>query len=140
MFVSPDLFSQPPAVVVHLVVAAGALVLGPWALWLRKGSRAHRTVGYVWVTLMAAAAVTSLFIRDFRLPNLHGYTALHLLTVATFVGIGLGIWHISQRRVARHRRAMQVTYGALLVAGAFAFLPDRTLGGLLRTQILPLFG
>jgi len=35
---------------------------------------------------------------------------------------------------------MQVTYGALLVAGAFAFLPDRTLGGLLRTQILPLFG
>jgi len=137
MYMGPSLFSQPPAVVVHLVVAVGALVLGPWALWLRKGSRGHRAVGYAWVALMATAAVSSVFIRDYRIPNLHGYTAIHALTVATFVGIGLGIWHISHRRVARHRRAMQITYGALLLAGAFAFLPGRYLGGLLREQILP---
>ena len=138
MFVGPSLSSQPPAVIVHLVVATGALVLGPVALWLRKGSRSHRAAGYAWITLMAAAALSSVFIRDFRLPNLLGYTAIHTLTVATFVGIGLGIWHISRRNVARHRRVMQLTYGAAVLAGAFAFLPERYLGGLVRHHTLPL--
>jgi len=140
MYLGPNLLDQPPAVVLHLVVAVGALVLGPIALWLRKGSRGHRAVGYTWVALMAAAALTSVFIRDFRLPNLGGYTPVHLLTIATFVGIGLGIWHVSRRRIARHRRVMQITYGAVVLAGAFAFLPDRYLGGLVREQVLPLLG
>jgi uncharacterized membrane protein len=138
MYIDSSLSSQPPAVIVHLVVATGALVLGPVALWLRKGSRSHRGMGYAWITLMAAAALSSVFIRDFRLPNLFGYTAIHSLTVATFVGIGLGIWHISRRNVARHRLVMQITYGAAVVAGAFAFLPDRYLGGLVRHHVLPL--
>lgn len=130
MFVSPDLSSQPPAVIVPLAVATGALVLGPVALWLRKTSRWHRGVGCGWVTLMTAAALSSVFIRDFRLPNLFGFTAIHLLTVATFVGLGLGLWHISRRNIPRHRRVMQITYGAAVVAGAFALPPERYLGGL----------
>ncbi len=138
MYTTPELSSQPPAVIVHLVVAVGALVMGPIALWLRKGSRWHRAVGYGWITLMAAAAVSSIFIRDFRLPNLFGYTAIHALTIATFFGIGLGIWHISRRNVARHRRVMQLTYGAALLAGAFALLPDRYLGGLVWSHTLGL--
>lgn len=131
MFDSPHLSAQSPAVIVHLVFAVAALLLGPLALWLRKGSRAHRASGYAWVTLMAGAALTSAFIRDFQLPNLHGYTAIHSLTIATVVGIGLGIWHVAHRDVARHRRAMQLTYGSALLAGAFAFLPQRYLGSLL---------
>lgn len=138
MFIAPDLSSQPPAVIVHLVVATGALVLGPLALWLRKGSRWHRAAGYAWITLMVAAALSSVFIRDFRLPNILGYTAIHTLTLATFVGIGLGIWHIARRNVARHRRVMQITYGAAVLAGVFAFLPERYLGGLVRYHLLPL--
>ena len=138
MFLEPALSSQPPAVVVHLVVAAGALVLGPLALWLPKGTRVHRAAGYAWLTLMAAAALSSAFIRDFRIPNLLGYTALHLLTLATFAGIGLGVWHICRGNVARHRRVMQMTYGGVVLAGAFAFLPQRHLGGLVREALLPL--
>lgn len=126
-----SLASLSPAVLVHLFLAVGALVLGPLALWLRKGSRLHRGVGYAWITLMVGAALSSVFIRDFRLPNLHGYTAIHTLTLATFVGVGLGIWHISRRNVVRHRRVMLITYGAALLAGAFAFLPQRYLGSLL---------
>ena len=138
MYLGPDLASQPPAVIVHLVVAVGALIVGPVALWLRKGSRWHRAVGYGWITLMAAAALSSAFIRDFKLPNFFGYTVIHSLTVATFLGIGLGIWHISRRNVQRHRRVMQMTYGAALLAGAFALLPERYLGGLLWHHALGL--
>ena len=126
-----SLASLSPAILVHLFLAGGALALGPVALWLRKGSQGHRGTGYAWVTLMVGAALSSVFIRDFRLPNLLGYTPIHLLTIATFVGIGLGIRHIARRNVRRHRRVMQLTYGAALLAGAFALLPARYLGSLL---------
>jgi uncharacterized membrane protein len=87
---------------------------------------------------MAGAALSSAFIRDFKLPNVWGYTPIHVLTVATFVGIGLGIWHISQHRVMRHRQAMQMTYVAVLFAGAFALLPQRYLGSLVWHHALGL--
>jgi uncharacterized membrane protein len=130
MFHVPDPAGLSPATLVHLVLALGALLLGPVALRLRKGSRGHRGIGYAWVTLMAGAALSSAFIRDFRLPNVFGYTPIHLLTIATFVGITLGLWHIASRRVQRHRRVMQFTYGAAVIAGAFALLPQRYLGSL----------
>jgi uncharacterized membrane protein len=138
MFHSPALAAQSPAVIVHLAFALGALLLGPLALWARKGSRQHRGTGYAWVCLMAGAALSSAFIRDFRLPNLAGYTAIHTLTVATFVGIGFGIWHIGRRNVRRHQRVMQLTYGAAVLAGLFALLPQRYLGSLLWHHTLGL--
>ena len=133
-----SLSSLSPAVVVHLFLALGALILGPVALWLRKGSRLHRGAGYAWITLMLGAALSSAFIRDFRLPNVYGYTAIHILTIVTIAGVGLGIWHISRRNVVRHRQAMQLTYVGALVAGAFAFLPQRYLGSLLWHHALGL--
>ena len=127
-----------PAVTIHLVFAVGALLLGPFALALRKGSRWHRAAGYGWVTLMVGAALSSLFVRSHALPNLGGYSVIHLITLATLGGLGLGIWHIVQGRVARHRRVMRMTYLSLLVAGAFAMAPHRFLGGLLWNQALGL--
>ena len=99
-----------PAVIVHLVLAVAALVLGPFALLARKGSRLHRALGYGWVTLMLGAAASSVFIRDFRLPNLAGYTPIHILTVVTFVFIGRGLWLIARRRIAQHRLTMWAVY------------------------------
>jgi uncharacterized membrane protein len=128
-----------PAIAVHLVFALGALVLGPFALLARKGSRLHRVAGYLWITLMLGAAASSAFIRDFRLPNIAGYTPIHLLTVLTFAGIAGGVWHITQRRVVAHRQIMVRLYlGACVGAGLFALLPQRLLGGLLWHQVLGL--
>lgn len=136
MYPSASLTSLSPAILIHLFLAGAALVLGPVALWLRKGSQSHRGMGYAWITLMIGAAVSSVFIRDFRLPNLLGYTPIHLLTLATFAGIGLGIWHISRRNVTRHRRAMLMTYAAAVIAGAFALMPSRYLGSLVWHHML----
>lgn len=128
--------SLSPAATVHLVFALGSVLLGPFALWLKKGTRLHRAAGYAWVTLMLGAAVSSLFMRNLDVPNLAGYTAIHGVTVATFVGVGLGVWHIVHGRVARHRRVMQITYASIVVAGAFALSPQRFLGDLLWHQAL----
>lgn len=121
----------------HVVAATGALLLGPLALWARKGSGLHRSAGYLWVVLMLTAAVTSLFIRDFRLPNLAGYTPIHLLTLVTFAGVGTGIVAAVQRRITVHQKAMRRTYiSGCLVAGAFTLLPSRFLGQMLWHQAL----
>jgi uncharacterized membrane protein len=128
-----------PAVVIHLVFALGALVTGPLALLARKGTRWHRASGYMWVTLMLGAALSSLFIRDFRLPNLAGYTPIHLITVGTIVGLAGAMYAIANRNIKKHRQAMWGSYlGGCVVAGMFALLPGRFLGNWLWHQTLGL--
>ena len=136
---SASLASLSPVVVVHLVLAVAALVLGPIALNLRKGSRGHRAVGYAWVTLMIGAALSSVFIRDFRLPNLFGYTPIHILTVVTLVGVGAALFAIARRDIVSHRKGMLRTYlGGCIGAGAFALMPGRYLGDLVWHHTLGL--
>ena len=125
-----------PVIAVHLTAATSALVLGPVVLWTRRAGqhrpRLHRALGYAWVTLMVLAAVSAMWIRDFKLPNLGGYTPIHLLVPATFGGLALAFWRLARRNFDGHRRAMQITYLAgCLVAGSFALLPDRYLGQLI---------
>ncbi|MEY4754831.1 MAG: hypothetical protein RJA44_2506 [Pseudomonadota bacterium] len=134
-----SLASLPPAVQIHLLLALVALLLGPLALRARKGSVLHRRAGYAWVLLMLGAAASSLWIRDFHLPNLAGYTPIHLLTLLTFSGLAGAIWAVLHGRIALHRQAMrQVYYGGCLGAGLFTLLPGRYLGDLLWHHALGL--
>lgn len=125
--------SLSPAIQAHIVFAIGALALGPWVLWgSRKGTPAHRLAGYLWVLLMLGTSVSSLFIRDFRLPNLAGYTPIHLFTAFTLVMLPLAVVAAMRGRVQTHRQAMRQLYiGACVIAGLFTLLPGRYLGALL---------
>ena len=129
---SVSLASLSPAIVVHLAFAASALVLGPMALSARKGSRFHRSLGYAFVTLIVGASLSSIFIRDFALPNLWGYTPIHILTVGSLVGVGMALFAIARRNFSAHKRGMWSVYlGGCVGAGAFALMPGRYLGDLL---------
>jgi uncharacterized membrane protein len=124
-----------PIIAVHMTSAIGALVIGPIVLWARRGRtqrpQLHRALGYAWVTLMVMTALSAIFIRDFRLPNIGGYTPIHLLVPATFLGLTRAFWKLAQRDIAGHRFSMQATYiGACIVAGGFTLLPGRYLGHL----------
>ena len=124
-----------PVIAIHLSAALGALALGPVALWARRSGtqhpRLHRAFGYAWVTLMLATAISAVFIRDFRLPNLAGYTPIHLLVPLTLLGVVGAFWKLARRDIAGHRFVMQQLYfWACIVAGSFTLLPDRYLGRL----------
>lgn len=126
------LSSLSPAIQVHLLLAGSALLLGPVVLYRRKGTAGHKRLGYLWVLAMLGAAASSLFIRDFRLPNLAGYTPIHLLALLTFTGIGAAMAAVLSGRIALHQRVMRKVYmGACVGAGLFALLPGRYLGDLL---------
>ena len=132
-----------PLIAIHMSAAIGAVATGPVALWARKGRtqrpRLHRAFGYAWVTLMLATAVSAIFIRDLGLPNLAGYTPIHLLIPVTLIALFSAFWFLARGNIAGHRKTMQRLYvGACLVAGAFTLLPQRYLGHLLWTQLVQL--
>ncbi len=119
--------------------AVGALLLGPVALWARKGARQrprlHRAFGYAWVTLMLAAALSAIFIRDYKLPSIAGYTPIHLLVPITLITLFGAFRFLARGDIAGHRKAMQSLYfGACVVAGGFTLLPGRYLGKLVLGQ------
>lgn len=130
-----------PVIAVHLTASLAALVIGPVALWARRGHaariaatqrpRLHRAAGYAWVTLMLLSALSALFIRDFQLPNIAGYTPIHLFVPYTLGGLFLAFRRLFQGDLAGHRKNMLGLYlGACVGAGIFTLLPSRYLGQL----------
>ena len=132
-----------PTIAVHMSAAMTAVLLGPFALWARLGRitrpRLHRALGYAWVTCMIAAALSAMFIRDFNLPNIVGYTPIHLLVPLTFFSLYRAFVYLLQGNFQGHRKSMQWLYfNACIVAGAFTLLPGRYLGHLIWTEWLGL--
>lgn len=126
------LATQHPLIFVHVLAALGTLVLGAGLLARRKGTALHRTWGRAWVLLMASVVISSAFIRGTHLPNVHGVTPIHLLTLVVALYLPRAVMHARHGRNAEHRAAMRRLYiGGCIVAGAFALLPSRFLGDLL---------
>ena len=132
-----------PLIAVHATAATGALVLGPFALWARLGRIQrpilHRALGYAWVTLMILAAGSAIFIRDREIPNIWGYTPIHLFVALTAYGLVGAFWSLAEGRIDAHRRYMQSLYlGACVTAGVFTLLPGRLIGGWLWKDVFGL--
>ncbi|GIL05063.1 MAG: DUF2306 domain-containing protein [Burkholderiaceae bacterium] len=126
----------PLSIVLHVAFAAGALLVGVAQFAGPKGNRRHRLLGWIWVALMSGVAATSVFIRDYGLPNLFGYTPIHLFTVLTIVTLPLAIVHARRHDVVRHAASMKGLFvGGLLVAGLATLIPGRRLGNLLWTSL-----
>ncbi|SIR44829.1 DUF2306 domain-containing protein [Pseudacidovorax sp. RU35E] len=128
-----------PVIAVHLACAVGALFLGPVAIrarWRRRPQpRMHRAFGYAWITLMLMTGLSALFIRDYALPNVAGYTLIHLLVPVSWIAMFLAFRFLLRGQIAAHRGTMIGTYvGACLVTGAFTLLPGRYLGDLIWTH------
>ncbi|HEY9094278.1 MAG TPA: DUF2306 domain-containing protein [Hydrogenophaga sp.] len=139
-----------PVIAIHLSAALSALVIGPIALWARRGHsnpaaatsqrpRLHRAAGYAWVTLMLLTALSAIFIRDFSLPNIAGYTPIHILVPVVFGSLFMAFRALFRRDIRRHRIWMQTLYfSACIGAGVFTLLPNRYLGQLVWGQWLGL--
>ena len=133
-----------PVIAIHLSAALGALALGPVALWARgqqvgqlatQRPRLHRAAGYAWVTLMLMTAISAIFIRDFSLPNIAGYTPIHILVPVVFVSLFMAFRALFRRDISRHRGWMKSLYfSACIGAGTFTLLPNRFLGQLVWGQ------
>ena len=123
-------FTHSFAVQFHLVVAVLAFALGAVQLARPKGTPSHRVLGYVWVAIMVAVAISSFWITG--IAGKGRFSVIHLLSVFTLAMLGLSMWAIHSGRVRTHRFTMIGVYaGGLIGAGAGAFAPGRLISQIL---------
>jgi uncharacterized membrane protein len=131
------MLERHPLIFFHLVTAFGALIIGLVLLTRRKGTADHRWLGWTWVALMASTAVAAAFIRDYRMPNLFGFTPIHGFVLLVAYQLPRGIWFIRRGNIGGHRATMQGLFkGACVIAFVFTLLPGRFLGTLLWKNAL----
>ncbi|MGJ5180481.1 DUF2306 domain-containing protein [Bradyrhizobium oligotrophicum] len=120
------LFDAEPAIQLHALAAMTAFALGLVQFAAPKGTLPHRTLGWIWVALMAAVAASSFWIHTIRLVG--PWSPIHLLSLYTLAALPLAVWAAHRHRVTAHRRAMIALFaGALVIAGLFTLLPGRVM-------------
>jgi uncharacterized membrane protein len=118
------LLSATPAIQIHAFAAMTAFVLGVVQLAAPKGTLPHRTIGWIWIALMAVAAVSTAFVHEIRMWG--PWSPIHLLSILTLVMLPIAMWRAHRHDVLNHRKAMLGLFlGALVIAGLFTFLPGR---------------
>jgi uncharacterized membrane protein len=118
------LLAAPLVVQVHAVAAMAAFALGIVQLAGPKGTLPHRTMGYAWVALMLVVATSSFAIHGMK--QWGAFSAIHLLSIVVLALVPLAVLAARRHHVGAHRRAMISLFaGALVIAGAFTFLPGR---------------
>jgi uncharacterized membrane protein len=61
------LLDAVPQIPIHAFAAMAAFALGVVQLAGPKGTLPHRTIGWIWVILMAVVAISSFWIHEIRL-------------------------------------------------------------------------
>jgi uncharacterized membrane protein len=118
------LLEAPGTIPLHAFAAMAAFALGVVQFAAPKGTLPHRTVGWIWVGLMAVVAASSFWIHEIRL--LGPWSPIHLLSIFTLIVLPIAVWRARRHRVADHRRIMILIFvGALVIAGLFTFVPGR---------------
>ncbi len=115
-----------PIIWLHLMIILVALVLSPPLLLLKRGTRQHRRLGWIWSIAMFSTAAVSFFIHE---SGSGLFSPIHLLSGLTVVGVPLIVVAARRHMVAAHRFGVRATVlGALLIAGFFTFPFGRMLG------------
>jgi uncharacterized membrane protein len=118
------LLDAAPQIPLHAFAAMAAFALGLVQFAAPKGTLPHRTIGWIWVALMAVVAISSFWIHQLRL--LGPFSPIHLLSIFTLLMLPLGVWRAHRHQVDGHRRVMVLTFlGALVIAGLFTLVPGR---------------
>ncbi len=118
------LLAAPATFQLHAAAASGALLLGVVQMVAPKGTLPHRTLGWIWVVLMAGTAGSS-----FAVTGLAGaghFSWIHLLSLFTLLALPVAVMAARRGRIERHKRAMVLLFaGGLVITGLFTLLPGR---------------
>ena len=121
------LLEAPLAVKLHVATVLPAFVLGAYLILAsKKGAPLHRALGYLYLSLMGATSLAAMFVHGIAPDWPLGLSPIHLFVPLTLYYAIAGWRAARAHNVRAHKNAMLGLYtGALLIAGAFTFLPGR---------------
>jgi len=124
------LLQAPLSVQIHVATVVPAFFLGSWQIFLsKKGARAHRGTGLLYLALMTITAIAALFIRASSIPGMpsfHGFTPIHIFVVVALVNITVTVFALRARKFKLHRATMMGLYvSGIGIAGTLAVMPGR---------------
>jgi len=112
------------AITIHVMTVIPAVPLGAYLLLTPKGTKLHKVLGRVWVGLMVTTAIAITFVRGGT-----DFSWIHIFVPYTLIGAWQVVRTARRRDFAAHRKHLVGMYlGALVIPGAFSFLPDRMMG------------
>ena len=124
------LFSATNPIPLHALAALMAMLLGGVQLYLPKGTPLHKSIGRIWVGLMAVVSLSSFFI--YKLKIWGNYSPIHLLSIWVLISLIGGIYFAKIGKIEWHKWTMVSMYFlALILTGLFTFLPGRIMNEVL---------
>jgi uncharacterized membrane protein len=118
------LLDASPVIQVHAFAAFAAFGLGLVQFAAPKGTLPHRTIGWIWVVLLAVIAISSFWIHEIRMWG--PFSPIHLISIFVLIMLPRAVWAAQRHRVPAHKKGMTgIFFGALVIAGAFTFWPGR---------------
>ncbi len=118
---------------IHLMSSIGALIAGTLVLMMKKGSKRHKQIGYIYVINMAVLLVTALMI--YRLFK--GWGIFHYATVFSLTTILLGMIPIWTKKPANGWQNLHFNFMYWSVVGLYAAFASEVLTRIPET---PFFG
>ncbi len=113
----------------HLATVAPAFLIGTFLFVRRKGTSAHKALGRIYLLLMIATGLTTLFMPAHVGPRFLGHFGfIHAFSFFALYSAPAAYLAARRGNLKAHRKSMIGLYlGGILVAGAFAFSPGRML-------------
>lgn len=113
----------------HLVTVVPCIFLGGYLLAAYKGTRIHKLLGKIYMSLMFVTALITIFLPANVGPQFLGHFGwIHLFTILTLWTVPTALIAIRKGNVKAHKRKMILLYaGAIVIAGAFTLVPGRYL-------------
>ncbi|WP_346836559.1 DUF2306 domain-containing protein [Microbulbifer sp. SAOS-129_SWC] len=115
----------------HLATIVPAFFIGTYLLLRRKGTPGHRLLGKLYMLLMLATALITLFMSAQVGPTLfHHFGFIHIFSLLVLYSVPAAYLAVRSGNIKKHRGNMVGLYiGGLLLAGSFALMPGRLLHG-----------
>ena len=123
---------------IHLATVLPAFVIGTFLLVRQKGNHIHKFFGRIYLLLMAATGVITLFMPAQVGPRFLGHFGyIHMFSLLTLHGVPTAYLAARRGDIKTHQREMIGLYvGGILIAGALAFGPSRLLNNWLFGSII----
>lgn len=120
------LLAAAPAIQIHSLMAAAALIFSAAVVVLRKGTIRHR-----WLGRCAAGALVLTAGSSFWIHMHGGFSWIHVLSLVTLASVTAGLVALRRGNRRRHAGFMLGAVIGLVVAAAFTLTPGRILNAVL---------